>query len=94
VRICAKGHKSPRSADACSECGSPELSQPQPRRRLAAVAGFATLRALIGAALLAGTIGYGIAFAFALVRDPNVLFGRMLVGLGIGLLWLAFVFVA
>lgn len=92
-RVCTKGHASPRSAKACGECGSRELSHPQPRRRFVAAAGFALLKTIAGAALLVGTIAYAIAFAVAMINDPNRLLSRMLVGLGLGLLWLLFIFI-
>jgi hypothetical protein len=91
-RVCSKGHANPRSAIACGVCGSQDLSNPQPQRRFVLVAGFAILKAIMGSALLAGTILFALSFAAAIVRDPSDLFGRMLVGLGLGVLWLALVF--
>ena len=46
---------------------------------------------VIGVMLLAGTIVFMIAFAAAVVRDPTQLLGRLLIGFGLGLCWLAFV---
>jgi hypothetical protein len=57
-------------------------------------AGFILLRVILGVALLAGTILYAIRFAEALIPDPTALLPRMVVGLGLALLWLLFVFAA
>lgn|SRR5258708_27103300 len=92
-RVCPKGHSNPRSATACGECGARELSQAQPRRRLASLAGFALLRVLLGTALLAGTVIYAIGFAIAAIRDPAQLFDRMLLGFALGVAWPLFVHV-
>lgn len=31
VKLCPRGHANPRSAEVCSQCGSRDLSAPQPR---------------------------------------------------------------
>lgn len=31
VKLCPRGHHNPRSAEVCSQCGSRDLSTPQPR---------------------------------------------------------------
>ena len=31
VKLCPRGHANPRSAEVCSQCGSRDLSTPQPR---------------------------------------------------------------
>lgn len=31
VKLCPRGHPNPRSAEVCSQCGSRDLSTPQPR---------------------------------------------------------------
>jgi hypothetical protein len=50
--------------------------------------GFALLRVLFGIALLVATAILAVTFAVALVRDPSSLLPRMLLGFGLGLLWL------
>jgi len=52
------------------------------------------LRIILGVALLAATIVYAIKFAGAILHDPTALLGRMIVGLGLTVIWLLFVFVA
>src|SRR5215472_12922424 len=32
VKLCPRRHANPRTAEACSQCGSRDLSTPQPRR--------------------------------------------------------------
>lgn len=87
VKLCPKLHVNDRTVNICSECGSRELSIPQPRLLLLSLA-FVALRALFGSALFAATGIYAIAFAVTLVRDPTNLLGPMLVGLALGLCWL------
>lgn len=31
VKLCSRGHQNPRNAEVCSQCGSRELSKPQPK---------------------------------------------------------------
>lgn len=31
VKLCARGHKNPRTAEVCSQCGSRDLSNPGPK---------------------------------------------------------------
>jgi hypothetical protein len=94
LRICSRGHSNSRSASACGECGARDLSNAQPRRRLSAAAGFVLLKVLGGSVLLTATVLFAVNFAIAIARDPTMLLGRMLIGLGLGLIWLALVFVA
>jgi F0F1-type ATP synthase membrane subunit c/vacuolar-type H+-ATPase subunit K len=56
-------------------------------------AGFAVLRVVFGAALMIGTIIYAIWYAVALYRNPADLLPQMLIGLGIAVVWLAYVLI-
>jgi RNA polymerase subunit RPABC4/transcription elongation factor Spt4 len=94
AKICPRGHVSSRSANVCGQCGATDLSVPQPRRRIPAAVGFTLVKFLFGAVLLVCTALYAVVYAMALLRDPSALLGLMLVGLGLGILWLVYVVIA
>jgi RNA polymerase subunit RPABC4/transcription elongation factor Spt4 len=94
VKRCPRGHANPRSSQVCGECGSRELSTPQPRRTITNFVGLVLSRVFLGAALLAATFVYAVVFAVALIRDPTQLLGRMVFGLGFALAWLLYVSIA
>lgn len=85
VKLCPKGHQNPRAANACSSCGSRELSTPAPQ------AGISTIGYLIGSVILAALCLYAIYFAYKILADPNTLLGLMRIGIELGvvlLLWM------
>src|SRR5438552_17711132 len=87
VRLCPRLHPNPRSAEACSQCGSRDLSIPQEKlplwfRPLMFFAGV-----LPGAALLLISILYICYFTYRLFTDPYNLLLPMLFGLSLGLAW-------
>lgn len=92
VKLCPRGHSNPRGAEVCSECGSRNLSTPQQSGKvsiwLLAIFGFI----LPFLALLIVTLGYMYVFAQAIFQDPSGLLPLMLRGLGLGLLWLLWVY--
>ena len=48
VRICARGHKSPRGVQFCAECGSDELSEAAPAESLLAKLSRLSLQVCLG----------------------------------------------
>jgi len=91
VKLCGRGHANVRTAEACSTCGSQDLSTPQVRPSL-------KLRLfLIGAlfvpfaALLVLSLGYIAVFIQTLIENPSGLLPLMLLGLVLGLLWLLWI---
>jgi len=79
-----------RGASYCQECGSPDLSLPQPR-----LAGFIKVIYLLGVVLfLVASFVYLLLFARALLTSPEGLLKPMLVGLVIGLLWLGVIVIS
>lgn len=87
VKLCPSRHTNPRSATVCSQCGSRELSSPQPRAafairlllRLAWVAG--------GVFLLLVTVLFFLELLEALLHNPAVQTQAFCVGLVIAILW-------
>ena len=84
IKICPSGHPNIRGSTFCAECGSSDLSQPQPR-----LSGFVRLGYVIAVILLfLSSIVYLLYFASALLTNPNDLLKPMLVGFFLGLFWL------
>ena len=90
VKLCGRLHPNPRSAEACSQCGSRDLSLPQPRIPIILRPLFALLRlipTLIGLSLVAGALYWAFD---AVRRDPRFLQGLfclMFLALMLGLIW-------
>ncbi len=85
VRLCPRMHRNSRYAKACSQCGSRELSEPQPRVSL----WWKVLEFVVKA-------GFGIALVFATLailvdsfRRPEVQASLFVLGVLVGLLWWA-----
>jgi RNA polymerase subunit RPABC4/transcription elongation factor Spt4 len=91
IKLCPKLHINARSSSVCSICGSRELSSPQPTLTVLMRLGLTLLRVLAPLLLLTVTVLYGVTFVAAAAHDPSDLLGRMLVGLGLGCLWLLYV---
>ena len=88
VRLCSKQHINPRSAQACSQCGSRELTEPQPKISLLLRPLFLLLSLSPGFVLLAALIGFVALFVRRLFTDPNGLLPLMCIGLYLGLAFL------
>ncbi len=77
VKLCPRHHQNPRGAEGCSQCGSRELSTPQPKLpmswRLAAL----LLQFVLGILLVYGSLSLLI----ALIRTPQ--FQQFLVATGL-----------
>jgi hypothetical protein len=86
VRLCPRLHSNPRAAKVCAQCGSKDLSPPQPKV-------FLLLRPLIfliglgpGFLLLSIAAAYLAFYVHKLISDPNGLLPLMCIGLVLGLL--------
>ncbi len=87
VKLCQRYHVNPRFADACSRCGSRELSTPQPKVSFWwKVLGF-LLRVLLGTLLII----MSLAVAAALLRTPVVQASLVCLVLLIAALWAVWV---
>lgn len=87
LKLCPHRHPNPRRAETCSQCGSRDLSTPQPRMPLWLVPLIALLSALPGVVLLCLSVLLLLGLLQALLTNQQVLFQFLLVGLFIGLLW-------
>ena len=84
VKLCPRLHANPRSAEVCSQCGSRELSTPQPKvpavwKLLAIV-----IRLGLGLFLLWVTL----CFLITLVRTPQIQQALVSIGLLLLALWI------
>ncbi len=83
VKLCPRHHVNPRGAQVCSQCGSRELSTPQPMipmyLRLIAIL------VRLGLGLLLFWVS--LEFLIALVRTPEVRQFFVAIGLLLGVLW-------
>jgi hypothetical protein len=86
VRLCPRGHKNPRVAQACSECGSTELSTAAPKG--GSMNGFTTIAKVIGIAILLALCLYLVYAAFMFVTKPEMTVRVMRLGFEIGALFL------
>jgi hypothetical protein len=87
VKLCPRLHPNPRAAQICSQCGSRDLSNPQPRLPFWLKPLFYLVSVLPGVVLLAITALFLVAFLNALVTDPAAQQLFMALGLVLALLW-------
>lgn len=72
VKLCPRLHANPRRAEVCSQCGSRDLSLPQPKVPLLARVLLGLTKYLLGAVILAAAVFLvGLALYIAL-RQPEV----------------------
>lgn len=87
VKLCPRRHANPRTAEACSQCGSRDLSTPQPRRPgwvpLLGVA----LQVVPGALLGFGSLIVFLAIGVAVLRHPEMIASLVLLAVPLGILW-------
>ena len=86
VRLCPRLHVNPRDAAVCAECGSRELTQPQPRVSLPTGLALRALRYLPPALLMLLSVWVAFAFVTVLLTNADVqgdlLFLLLLAGMG------------
>lgn len=90
VRLCPRLHVNPRGARVCSQCGSHDLTTPQPRRGVLTSLWFFVLLRLPGVVLLLLSIWLFLAMLSELLTNQEIqgqFFGLLLL-LGVG--WWAF----
>ena len=87
LKLCPHRHPNPRSAEICSQCGSRDLSIPQPHVPLWLSPLLVLLSGLPGLLLLAITTLFAIGLINALISDQQLMFQFMLVGLMLAFLW-------
>jgi hypothetical protein len=87
LKLCPHRHANPRTAEVCSQCGSRELSTPQPRVSLWLAPLLALLSVLPGLVLLGVSILLLAGFVQTAFTNQQLLFQFLLLALMIGGLW-------
>src|SRR5580704_8239158 len=73
VKLCPRRHANPRTAEACSQCGSRDLSIPQPRRPgWTSLVGF-LLSVIPGIFLGTASIVVALAVLIAILQRPGMI---------------------
>lgn len=83
VKLCPRKHVNPRFADICSQCGSRELSTPQPKVSLWWKVLGVLLRVVVGAFLIV----LSIVVTVELLRTSVVQNSLVVMGLFVAILW-------
>ncbi|SRR6266567_980396 len=87
VRLCPRLHVNPRGAEVCAQCGSRELTQPEPRTSLGTAIGLRLLSYLPGVVLLLASVWLFFAFLHVLLMNGEVQGQLLLILLWVGLGW-------
>jgi len=87
IKLCPRMHRNGRSAESCSQCGSRDLSTPQPRRPLWAPILQFVLSAIPGFFLVLASIAFFLFFITQVL--PNMLAPMLMLGIALGILWAA-----
>ena len=83
VKLCPRHHPNPRSAEVCSQCGSRELSTPQPRVSF----WWKVLEVLVEIALGIVLVLVSLSAIVALLRMREVQNGLLMLAIPLALLW-------
>jgi len=90
LKLCHRLHENPREAEVCAECGSRDLTVPQPKLRLWMRPILFFLSLLPGFALLFITVVFFFVYAYALFVRRELPVRFMVMALALGLLWLLY----
>ena len=90
VRLCPRLHVNPRGADVCSQCGSRDLTQPQPRTTFGTALAVRLLSYLPGVVLLLLSIWLFFAFLHVLLTNGEVQGQLLLILLWVAIGWWAY----
>jgi hypothetical protein len=87
VRLCPRQHPNPRHADCCSQCGSRELSTPQPKVSLWWHVLAFLIRVLLGTLLTVLSVLVVLAILTELIQRTEVQEGLAVLGILLSGLW-------
>jgi hypothetical protein len=87
VKLCPRLHLNPRHAEVCSQCGSRDLSTPQPKVPWKGKLVISAVTILLGSVLVILSLVFAVIFLREVLVNPHV--QTMLLGIGImlALLW-------
>lgn len=87
VKLCPRLHVNPRSAEVCSQCGSRDLSTPQPRVPFWGRVLVLLLTGIFWALILSLTLVFVLVFLREVFTNTNVLAALIGIGIILALLW-------
>ncbi len=87
VKLCPRHHVNPRVAEVCSQCGSRELSTPQPRVAVWWKVLSFLLQIVVGGLLLLLSLAVFLEIMRGLLSTPQVQSGLVVLGILLGVLW-------
>jgi DNA-directed RNA polymerase subunit RPC12/RpoP len=87
VKLCPRRHMNPRYAEACSQCGSRELSTPQPRVPWWVSTVEILLTLIPGSFLGFVSVFVVITIGMVLVEDPGMIVLLVIASIALGILW-------
>ncbi len=87
VKLCSGKHANPRIAEVCSQCGSRDLSTPQPKVPLWTKFVEVLIRLLVGALLACLSLLLVAAMLQELLSNAQLQNGLIAIGILLGLLW-------
>jgi len=87
VKLCPRHHVNPRVAEVCSQCGSRELSTPQPRVSVWWKVLSFLLQIVVGGLFLFLSLAVLVEILKGLLSNPQVQSGLVVLGILLGVLW-------
>ena len=87
IKLCPRLHVNPRSAEICSQCGSRDLSTPQPKVPFWGRLLVAAVTVLLQLLILSLAFLFALIFLKAVFTNTNVLNALVGIGIMLALLW-------
>ena len=87
VKLCPRFHPNPRNAEACSRCGSRDLSTPQPRVPYWVPAVEFLVTVIPGAFLAIASLLIGGLVIMTLIQHPEMIVSAFFLCIAFGVLW-------
>ena len=87
VKLCPRRHANPRTAEVCSQCGSRDLSTPQPRRPAWVLPLGFIITVLPGAFLTFASVVVVLTSLVAIFQRPDTIVMLILLAIPFGILW-------
>jgi hypothetical protein len=87
VKLCPRRHVNPRTAEACSQCGSRDLSTPQPRVPWWVPLVEFAVSLLPGVILTVFSVTTVALLINAITNRPDLLFALVMLSVALGILW-------
>ena len=87
VKLCSRLHVNPRNAEVCSQCGSRDLSTPQPRVPFWVPIIEFLVSAIPGTVLALVSLVAAFLVLLAVIENPRMLVALAFLGIALGFLW-------